>query len=204
MKTPKRRTLAGFSLVEVMVAMALISIGLLGIAKMQALALSTTGSASSRSLAAMEASGLASTMHADRAYWSAGLAPATVTIQGGTITSAGPADPTLSTPVLCTAASGNPLPYCAANQVAAYDLQSWATSLQGILPGANSTINCLTNTFPISCTIVIQWSENTVAVNAQEQSAMTATRARAMVRRVGAGNGSADFDQASYTLFVEP
>ncbi len=204
MNVNTKQSTAGFSLIEVMVALALISIGLLGIAKMQALALSTTGSSSSRALAAMEASGLASTMHADRAYWSAGLAPATVTIQGGTITSANPSDPTLSTPVLCTAASGNPLPYCAANQVAAYDLQSWANSLQAILPEANSTINCLTNTLPISCTIVIQWSENTVAINTQQQSTMTATRARAMVRMVGAGGGSAAFNQASYTLFVEP
>ena len=61
---------AGFSLVEVMVALIVMSVGLLGIAKMQALALTSTTSARMRSLVALEAASLASTMRADRAYWS--------------------------------------------------------------------------------------------------------------------------------------
>src|SRR5438445_9867309 len=60
---------AGFSLVEVMVALIVMSVGLLGIAKMQALALTSTTSARMRSIVALEASSLASTMRADRAYW---------------------------------------------------------------------------------------------------------------------------------------
>ena len=43
----------GFSLLEVMVALVIISIGLLGVAKMQALAYASTSTASSRSLAAI-------------------------------------------------------------------------------------------------------------------------------------------------------
>ena len=84
-----RRAAGGFSLVEVMVALLVVSIGLLGIAKMQALALSSTGSAKMRSLASIEAASLASTLHADRAYWSSLPVAVTATVGStGDVTSA--------------------------------------------------------------------------------------------------------------------
>src|SRR3981189_1478832 len=90
----------GFSLVEVMGALIIVSVGLLGIAKMQALALSSTGTARLRSLAALEAASLAASMHADRAYWAAGATAAPITITG---TSTGPtiSDATLATIKSC-------------------------------------------------------------------------------------------------------
>src|ERR1700733_6763597 len=76
----------GFNLIEAMVAVVIISVGLLGIAKMQALAMASTGSAKMRSLAALEAASLAATLRADRQYWS-GLTVATTTVafQDGTV-----------------------------------------------------------------------------------------------------------------------
>jgi len=59
----------GFSLIEVMVAVIVICVGMLGIAKMQALSLSNTTTARLRSLAAIEAASLASAMHSNRQYW---------------------------------------------------------------------------------------------------------------------------------------
>jgi type IV pilus assembly protein PilV len=59
----------GFSLVEVLVSIVVISIGLLGVAKIQALALSSTGTGRMRAMAAFAAASLAATMHADRQYW---------------------------------------------------------------------------------------------------------------------------------------
>ena len=70
----------GFSLVEVMVALVICAVGLLGLAKMESLALSSTSVANSRSLAAIEASSLAAAMHANPGYWAAGKAPATTVV----------------------------------------------------------------------------------------------------------------------------
>ena len=67
----------GFTLLEVLVAILVTSVGLLGLAKMQALAVSSTQVASSKSIIAMQTAGLAAAMHGNRAYWGNGLAPAT-------------------------------------------------------------------------------------------------------------------------------
>jgi len=175
----------GFSLVEVLVTIIVLGVGLLGIAKMQALALSSTGVASARSLAAIEAASLAASMHADRAYWAQGGVAAApgVTVVGTVIS-----DATLAAPADCTTAAGVNPPACAPQVLAAYDVQRWAASLQSLLPGAASTIVC-TNVVnaPVDCTIQIQWGENAVAM--MKQGNVTA---------------GATFNVPTYTLYVEP
>src|SRR6202035_292810 len=110
----------GFSLIEVLVALVVVSVALLGIAKMQAIAYSSTGVASKRSLAAIEAASLASSMHANRAYWSVpGTAALNTTVNGIAIASS---DPGLAAGGNCTV--GGTIP-CTPNQLAAYDMQSW-------------------------------------------------------------------------------
>jgi type IV pilus assembly protein PilV len=175
----------GFSLVEVMVALVVTSIGLLGLAKMESLALSSTGVASARSLAAIQASSLAAAMHANRGYW-ASLAPAstTVTVIGSTVTIS---DPGLSSAVPnggCVVPGANS---CTANFMAAYDVQQWAVALGALLPASISTITCTTVTTaaPVTCTIQIQWAENAIALNAQQTSMNT-------------------LQAPTYTLYVEP
>jgi hypothetical protein len=37
-----------------------------------------------------------------------------------------------------------------------------------LLPGSFSTITCTTVGIPVTCTIQIQWTENAVAINAQQ------------------------------------
>jgi type IV pilus assembly protein PilV len=156
---------SGFSLVEVMVALLIISIGLLGIAKMQALALSTTGQARLRSLAALEASSLASMMRADRTYWASAAttaAPLSIVIQGSNITSStdgtitGTPDCTLATGTLCTTPS----------QLATYDLLSWANSVNAVVANEYATISCQqpapvapVPALPVTCSITIAWAE---------------------------------------------
>src|SRR5204863_9281896 len=67
------RFLAGFSLLEVLVTLIVIAIGLLGLAKTQAAAVSNTQVSRVRSLIALQAESLAGAMHGNRGYWAAGV-----------------------------------------------------------------------------------------------------------------------------------
>jgi type IV pilus assembly protein PilV len=193
----------GFTLVEVMVAVIVICIGLLGIAKMQALALSNMTASRLRSLAAIEAASLAAAMHSNRAYW-ANNPPITtvlnptgapvVTSTDGALQAQAIADMGNLNACLGTSGGGAQCPN--AVQLAGYDLARWLTNLQGLLPNSNSTISCPAiagNAAPPACTIQITWSEVAVAMTSQE-AAQQATG-----NNVGQG-----FDTPTYTLYVEP
>lgn len=158
--------LQGFSLVEVMVALIIICVGLLGIAKLQALMLSSTGASRMRALAALEASSIAAAMHANRDYW-AGTPPATTTVND-TAASKGITsnDSTLQTSPACE--YGQADAPCTAAKMAAFDLQNWLSDMYVTLPGSISKIACAPSTGVVSCTVTISWQENTVASNAQE------------------------------------
>lgn len=171
----------GFSLIEVMVALIVVSVGLLGIAKMHAAAYASGGTASMRSLAAIEAASLASMMRANRAYWANGLAPAVIAVNGITIS-----DPTLAatatTANYCTTSGSAP---CGPVTLAAYDLHRWAAALNAMLPSPSANIACAAVTPPISCTIRVDWVEKIVSVNAQ-------------------GATGPAMQAPTYTLYVEP
>jgi type IV pilus assembly protein PilV len=177
-----RHRSAGFSLVEVMVALVVVSIGLLGLAKMESLALSSTSVAGSRSIAALQASSLAAAMHANPGYWAAGVAPASTSISyiGGVLTIT---DPGLAAAATClTAGTAS----CVPGAMAAYDVQQWAAAVKGVLPGYLATVNCtITVGIPVTCTIQIQWSEGAVAGNSAQTN-------------------MAGLNQPTYTLFVQP
>jgi len=175
------RRARGFTLIEVLVAVIVIAIGLLGIAKIQAVALSSTGVASMRSLAALEASSLAASMHADRAYWtSGGIAVVPITVTGLVIS-----DATLAAGGSCL--SGGADAPCTPAKLAAYDMVNWASAVNNVLPSPVSQITC-SNGPPVDCTIQISWGENAVAINAQGAN-------------VAAG---AAYNTPTYVLNVEP
>jgi type IV pilus assembly protein PilV len=173
---PLRTRSVGFSLVEVMIALVVCSIGLLGLAKMESLAVSSTSVAGTRSIAAIEASSLASAMHANPGYWAAGLAPAVTTV------SAAPANNFSAAGTCFVAGAASCIPAA----MAFYDLQQWAIALGAVLPGYLATITCTTVVgTPVTCTIQIQWAENAVANNVQQTNL-------------------AGLNQPTYTLFVQP
>ena len=180
---------AGFSLVEVLIALIVFSVGLLGIAKMEALALATTATSNRRSIAALEASSLANSMHLNRGFWESGAASGIqVSITGATVT-----NPPGGVIADCDFSNGTP---CSAQGLASYDLNAWAVNLQQLLPNDVATVQCNAST-PLECSIQIQWSEQAVAMySAQAQTASTAATETA--------GTSAAIQNPTYTLYVEP
>ena len=177
-----RHSQRGFSLVEVLVALVITSVGLLGIAKLQAVSYASTGTSSERSLAAIEASSMIAAIRANRAYWSTAPTPLTVTVTRGTVTS--PADPSLANPgYVCEFGAPSTNAPCTPAQLAAVDLHTWATSLQGGMTGsasvqgltdAKATITCPTPaTGPVTCAVKVEWLERIVGVDAQSRNAVT-------------------------------
>jgi len=180
---PRRHRSAGFGLVEVMVSLVVIAVGLLGIAKMEALAYASTGVASARSLAAIQAESLGAIMHADRAYWASGAASGSFTVSPTAITNVTASTP-LTTVVTCTSTSAIPA-QCTPALLAAWDVQQWQSALTNLIPNYLATVNCTAPvTESVNCTIQITWSENSVAINTQGQGT------------IGSG--------PSYTLYVQP
>lgn len=213
-RTASART-CGFSLIEVMVSLVVICVGLLGIAKLQALSLSNTTTSRLRALAAIEAASLAAAMHSNRQYWGA-TPPVTVTVTASgappTIASTDAAlqaatntdltnNPTSASPsAVCIDTTGNGAAECTAVPLAAFDVARWTVSLAALLPNATAAINCppvAGGAAPASCTIQIAWTEQAVAVNAQEAQATATCNPLAAA-------GQQCFQVPTYTLYVEP
>jgi type IV pilus assembly protein PilV len=183
---PILNTMRGFSLIEVMVALIIIAVGMLGIAKMQALALSTTESSGVRSLVAIEAASLAATMHTNRDYWVSGP-PAPITNIG--ITTATARTPTITIDTFPGTQNCATTSACTAPQVAAYDVQQWAAALAAVVPAAAVVIACPQNVTPVACTIQISYQETVTSTNNATAAASSAAGA---------------LNSAQYTLYVEP
>ncbi len=196
----------GFSLVEVMVALVVTCVGLLGVAKMQALSLSNTTISRQRSIAAIEAASLAAAMRANRLYWST-TAPDFLMTWNPNLA---PAFASVRDPVLAAAAIAGGTGHgcdglagvnaaCAyttnAQALAAADLAGWGTAMKAILPNPTATVACgipVGTALPPSCVINITWGESSVAMSAQEATSEAAAP------------GAAKFERPNYQLYVEP
>ena len=200
----------GFSLVEVMVALIIICVGLLGVAKMQALSLSNMTTSRERALAAFEAAGLAGAMHSNRDYWAATPANFTITVNPVAAPAIASSDGALqaqasadfaagqaangATGVNACVGTGAGLVACTPVNLAAYDLARWTTSLQTLLPNPTAAISCPNvagANIPTSCTIQISWTEKAVSMTKQEAA------------QQAAGNVG-QFETPTYLLYVEP
>jgi len=175
----------GFTLIEVLVALIITGVGLLGLAKLQALVYANTNTASERSLAALETSSMVSAMRANRAYWAKLTPPVTVTGAQTTVTASDAAltaglAATVGNLKYCQVGGGGTLP-CTQYNLAAYDLRVWAASLNALLPGATASISCqppqapLPTNSPVGCSIQVAWTEHTAAVNTQSQGTAMAS-----------------------------
>lgn len=162
-RAPARRS-NGFTLIEVLIALLVISVGLLGLAKMDALAISNTQISSSRSLIALQATSMAAAMQGNKGYWAAGVGPSSFSTAGTAVTDAtGVLSQTVST---CASASAPSTPVCTPAQLAAYDVQAWAAGMAALFPSYAANFTCQNVVgAPVSCAIEITWSEKYVALN---------------------------------------
>ena len=154
----------GVSLIEVLIALLVIAVGVLGLSKMQALAVSNTQVSGLRGLVALQAASLAALMHSDKGYWQVPLGTAVYCsgtascVLTGTSTSAFGAVPTTCLyPTLCLSSpSGSP----ADAAMVASDMTNWMAQMNANVPGYTATIDCSgTLTLPVVCSIEIVWLE---------------------------------------------
>jgi type IV pilus assembly protein PilV len=174
---------AGFALFEVMIALLVVAVGLLGVAKMQALALKGTQLSGKRTLVALSAASLGAAIHGNKAYWNSGVAPS-VTV---TVSSAGAGVVAPST--LATAPTGLCTTKCSTTNLAARDLRVWVDNLIRQVPSFTGATITMVNstTAPVSATITINWTESYVAAN---KSSVQST--------------SDPISKQSYVLYVQP
>lgn len=176
----------GFTLFEVLIALVIISIGVLGVAAVQAVSLANTHGSSTESIIAVETRGLAEAMLANPGYWDSSSVPSTVTITAPTTTG--------GTPSIASSGSYNSGANCVATvcsnaDLASYDLKNWAAQFFSVVPNATkAAISCAANSPPM-CTITITWTQkNQVAINTGTQAASgssgTTTQTYSMVNEM--------------------
>jgi len=141
----KRKTVSGgYSLIEVLVAMVVLSLAVLGFAALQITGLTSNKIAMGRSQASMLAYTIADAMRANRTK---------------AISSA------------YDRALGDATPSSSSSEQADIDLNEWLTSLANQLPSGKGSISV--NTSTNVATIVVQWNENKDASNPSQFSVST-------------------------------
>lgn len=186
----------GSSLIEALVALAIIGIGLLGIAKMQALAIASNRGSSTHALVAIEAASLGASMHVNQLYWSF-VASGSDFRASVTLNHNGPGGSdraVINSSDAALAAIVNlqqPTPDCTANlcmgaSLAIWDLAAWIQALNAIAPITAASVDCAGA--PAVCTITVQWQQNPVSMNANTQAVQAAAATQPM----------------SYSLVVQP
>ena len=129
---------AGFTMLEIMVTLLIITVGVLGTAGLQAFALKVNQGGQLRSQAVVLAIDLVERIEANNG----------AAITGGYAVGSLPT----TSPVDCGAA------YCTESQLATYDLVSFNNRLQALLPGSSATIT-VAGAGPFTYTITINWVE---------------------------------------------
>lgn len=131
-RPPGGGTNDGFTLLEVLIALLILSVGLLGIAGLQLTSLRSNNSAYLRSQATILAYDILDRMHANRAQAQSGGYNITIT---GT----------------------SSLPSAGSTNQADEDLNKWGTNVLNTLPSANASVNVATDN---TVTVSISWDDS--------------------------------------------
>lgn len=153
---------SGFSLIEVLIALVVLSVGLLGIAGLQTAGMRYTYTANVEGTAAMLAQNMVDRMRANSGGGTGGQSATGTTGgvgQGGSCATCTPGgvilgyyDNLTSAPTAsaCTSSS------CTAQQVAQLDAAQWYASLASALPNGSGSVQCVTPTACDNSTTVSQ------------------------------------------------
>jgi len=158
---PSLHRQSGFSLLEVLVALLVISISLLGVAGMQAISIGNTGESGFRSIAATQAASMASAMSTNESYWQTGTALGAIAVNGTSVSVGG----STQTVPNCTSYGSSPIA-CNPTQLAYFDLSTWGQQLKNALPGGAGAINCTGWVTGLTiCQVQVTWLEKNQAQN---------------------------------------
>lgn len=157
---------AGFSLIEVLIALVILSVGLLGIAAMVSVSLKSKESSYYRTQATELTYSMLDRMRANRTVTGAGsydIAPAPATL---------PAMPTDN----CYGSGG----LCNTTDIANLDLNQWKNDLAAYLPGGDGSITTQTVNQFTQVTITVTWNDQR-AVKAVDSSVPSSSTSAAPV-----------------------
>lgn len=155
---PLSRRDQGFSLIEVLISLVILSVGLLGIAAMVSVALKSKGSSYLRTQAMAEAQAIIDRMRANRSFATQGYYNYTKLPSAATATAnaGNPAGGNL-TSQSCNSSSAN----CAQAQIAQMDMWEWTQDLANLVGnGSSNNISYYINT-----TVVQQFTQVQVSIS---------------------------------------
>ncbi|MHB8405182.1 MAG: type IV pilus modification protein PilV [Gammaproteobacteria bacterium] len=160
--TPRQcRASAGFSLLEVLIALVILSVGLLGIAALISTALKSNDSAYIRTQATTLAYNIIDRMRANLP--AANNLGYNVTMPASAVTTASPPVDT------CTVGS------CSTAQLATNDLTQWEYDLATRLPQGRGAIAATTAAGIVNVTVTVLWNDSRAHDSLQKSGAPTAT-----------------------------
>jgi type IV pilus assembly protein PilV len=183
-RLPGLRRTQGFSMIEVLMALIIITFGLLGVVGMQAVSISNTSTAGFRSIAALLAQNMSSAMSANVVYWQTKKTPLTTQVSvpdAATVTVTSSDTAISSTQALSSNITTCQTVACTQVAMAKYDVAVWGQALYKALPGGAGYITCtplndtVTPNIPASCQIKITWAEKAQSQNQTAGATATTT-----------------------------
>jgi len=138
------RSESGVAMLEVLIAIIVVSFGLLGVAGLQLAGMKNSQTAYLRSTATAQAYDMADRMRANIGGVRAGNYDA--------ITATIPSVPTCSSSFSATAG-------CSLSEMAKYDAYVWLTANQALLPGGSGTVTAVADSNRTRFNISVSWSE---------------------------------------------
>ena len=159
----------GFSMVEILVTILIISLAVLGSAGLQVQALKTNQGGQFRNQAVFLLNDMVERMKANKVYSvSASSVPGY--------------DTTLATTTDCGVTS------CSPTQLAAYDVTQWGASIAAVLPQGTGTVTQTTTGNPSSYTVTINWVDRKTNTKYATAGAALATEAVSITTNIQIAN----------------